>query len=206
MSLLKRLQNVSSGGETRRFFFFSNCFKIQLLKVCALSTKGSGQSVTQNFKWNGNFDKPNIFKSMLDQDKNSSSSVFIGMGVMCWCYHHRRGSDGEQRVRQEGFGKLHWFLLKLNDGSLKSRCTSTENLHSINMRGVMGWVRLNLRDGNDKMKGQVERWKQSKVPMEIFGKLLLKNKDENKCTYIFIFLFIFHFWEDTLYTKYPIGS
>lgn len=31
-------------------------------------------------------------------------------------------------------------------------------------------------------------------------------KNENKYTYIFIFLFIFHFWEDTLYTKYPIGS
>lgn len=58
------------------------------------------------------------------------------------------------------------------------------------------------------MKGRVERtwWNQSEVPMEIFGKLLVKNKDENKYTYIFIFLFIFHFWEDTLYTKYPIGS
>lgn len=31
-------------------------------------------------------------------------------------------------------------------------------------------------------------------------------KNENKYTYIFIFLFIFHFWEDILYTKYPIGS
>lgn len=33
-----------------------------------------------------------------------------------------------------------------------------------------------------------------------------RKKNENKCTYRFIFLFIFHFWEDILYTKYPIGS
>lgn len=59
------------------------------------------------------------------------------------------------------------------------------------------------------MKGRVGKTgrRQSEVPMEIFGKLLVKKKkDENKYTYIFIFLFIFHFWEDTLYTKYPIGS
>lgn len=66
-----------------------------------------------------------------------------------------------------------------------------------------------IKDAHDtkKRKGCDVKHRESGVPMEIFGKLVNgKKKNENKYTYIFIFLFIFHFWEDTLYTKYPIGS
>lgn len=43
------------------------------------------------------------------------------------------------------------------------------------------------------------RWPEEPVKM-------FKNAHENKYTYIFRFLFIFHFWKDILYTKYPVGS
>lgn len=42
--------------------------------------------------------------------------------------------------------------------------------------------------------------------MEIFGKAAGAKNENILYPYIFIFLFIFQFWEDTLYTKYPIGS
>lgn len=66
-----------------------------------------------------------------------------------------------------------------------------------------GWTGQNERAGREDAEETVDStngniWKAACLKK--------KKKDENKYTFIFIFLFIFHFWEDTLYTKYPIGS
>lgn len=64
-----------------------------------------------------------------------------------------------------------------------------------------------IKDTHDK-KTEVVMWSTGslKYQWKYLESWSMEKKNENKYTYIFIFLFIFQFWEDTLYTKYPIGS